>query len=263
MEPNAAPVSTLAAPPTAPAWSVPVTYAIATRWEEFANGEHRQTLITKQMQVRRRPLAQGQAVWLHTTAPQLSRKDAVQPIEQLALRAAALYEHIIVELTWDGQLIRLLNYPELRQAWATLKADLLAEAAAEDQLTRKLVELLEKQVAQEDKVLYSLRHDYMYQALTQAIGQADRATRSADTGSREFPEFFPHSSLWFTEAHAPVAVEQQGVRYALRGVLNQTKTNVPAIHQLMRAALGLPATPAGEAAEPAPHFGYEATYAVE
>jgi len=66
--------------------------------------------------VHRRPLAQGQAVWLYTTAPQLSHKDEVQPLEQLALRAAALYEHIIVELTPTGQLARLLNYPALQQA---------------------------------------------------------------------------------------------------------------------------------------------------
>ncbi|RZK95886.1 MAG: hypothetical protein EOO62_29720 [Hymenobacter sp.] len=267
METNAAPVATptFSAPasPPEPAWSPPVRYELTTRWEEFANEEHRQTLLTKQVQVRLRPLARGRALWLHTTAPQLSRKDTVQLLEQLALQAAALYEHIIVELTPDGQLVRLLNYPELCQAWATLKAALLAEAAAEDQLTRKLVELLEKQVTQEEKVLYSLRHDYMYQALAQAVSLAHGVARSAEGVSREFSEFFPHSSLWFAEANATVAVEQLNVRFALRGVLDQAKTDVPAIQQLMRAALGLPAAAAGDAAGPAPHFGYEATYAVE
>jgi hypothetical protein len=259
MEPTVASVATLASLPVAslpePAWSPPITYTATTRWEEFANEEYQQTLLTKRVQVRRRPLAAGQAVWLHSTEPQLSHKDAVQPLEQLALRAAALYEHIVVELSPTGQLIRLLNYPALQQAWAALKTTLLVEAAAEDQLTRKMVELLEQQVAKEENVLYSLRHDYMYQALAEAISPA----RPADgLGQREFAQFFPHLNLWFTEAAATDTREQAGVRFALRGALDEAKTDVAAIHELMRAALGLPAV-----AEPAPHFGYEATYVVE
>ena len=41
-------------------------------------------------------------------------------------------------------------------------------------------------------------------------------------------------------------------------MLDELKTDVTAIHQPMREALALPA-----AAGSAPHFGYEATYAVE
>lgn len=245
------------------AWSVPARYQVVTRWEEFAREEYRQTLITKQVQVRLRPSEVGRAAWLHTTEPLLSRKDAIQPVEQLALRVAALYEHVVVGLAPDGRLTHLLNYSQLCQTWGALKAKLLDEADAEDQLTRKLVELVEKEVAHEDKMLNSLRHDYMYQVLGQVLSTGRAAARNAGATSREFSNFFPHVSLWFTENKEAVSAEDQQLRFALRGGLDATRTNVATIHQLMLTALALPdAPPTAATTAPVPHFGYEAEYVV-
>lgn len=271
MEAYAAPVSTPSplglhhsgALPVA-AWSAPVGYQVDTRWEEFMHEEHRQTVITKQVQLRVQPLGAGWAVWLHTTEPMLRRKDAIQPVEQLALRVAALYEHVVVGVTPDGRLAQLLNYAQLCETWDSVKNNLLAEAADEDQLTRKLVDLVEKQVAHEENVLHSLQHDYMYQVLGQVLGTSSAGARGAGHASREFSNFFPHISLWFKESKETAVTEQQPLRFTLRGVLDEDQTNVAAIQQLMLTALALPSTaPELASTVPAPHFGYEANYTVD
>lgn len=242
-------------------WLPPARFQVYARWEEFAQDKLQETLITKQVQVRLRRTGAGQAAWLHTTEPQLRRTDAIQPVEQLALRVAALYEHVVLGVASNGGLTHLLNYPQLCQTWDALKATLLAEAAAEDQLTRKLVELVEKEVAHEEKMLHSLRHDYLYQVLGQVLSTAGTGPRNAGAASREFSNFFPHLNLWFREETEAFPAEGQQRRFALRGVLDEAQTDVGAIHRLMRKALALPdATPAAVPTAPVPHFGYEADY---
>lgn len=243
----------------------PGTYLVTVQWEEYSKGENRQSLLTKHVHISLDELGEKRRVFLRTSSPRLSRKEGVQPVEQLALRVASLYEHVVVDLAPDGQLQRLVNYPQVRQTWEELKPALLFEAAAEDELTRKLVTLVDEQVAHEDRVLYSLRHDYIYQALLQPLEAAGTFGLQASS-AREFPNFFPNANLWFAVTKKQTVADERELVVSLQGTLDAGKTNVTIIHQHMRAALAAgdtAATPTAELVETQLHFGYEATYVTE
>lgn len=195
----------------------------------------------------------------------LVQKEEPEHLQRLALRLAALYAEIEAELTPEGELRGLLNYSELLLTWATLREELLADSSPDDAITRKLIELFDAQLEQPEKVLHSLRHDYLYQALAASLRAPELVGASPTPSRREFSQFFPMLPLYFNETRQLVATDTQGAHYALRGTPDTQRIDTAAVRQAIHSAQATTSaaapTPPDAPEEPL-HFGYEAEYAL-
>lgn len=230
-------------------------YEATVEWEQYVAGRRQKSQLKRQMRMAVGSSETGRLVSIQLLDPVLSQPEALQPLEQLGLRLATLFEQLRLAVGPEGQIQQVLNYVHLTQVWAQLRARLLGSAPPDDQLTATLVQLLDKQMMREENIRHSLLHDYLYHTITDAL----RDGALAGPTTREFPHFFPNLSLYFTEVR-PTAPGGEGPPGILvRGTVDGSRTELAAIGQLMRAALeaagGPPPDPSLQ-----PHFGYEAQY---
>ncbi|WP_139921682.1 hypothetical protein [Hymenobacter sp. DG01] len=242
------------------------TYEVLIQWEEFLDGELRTTHITKQLQVLLTPRGAGRVIFFRASQPALVQKEEPEHMQRMALQLSALYAEIEAELSPNGELSSLLNHAELVLTWANLREELIANSSPDDAVTHKLIALFDAQMEQPDKVLYSLRHDYMYQALAMSLRASEQFNSPPIQVQREFSQFFPKLDLRFHETRQLVAAEADGIHYTLRGSPDTQSIDTAAVRQAMHNALTTnPAaapTPAGAPEEPL-HLGYEAAYSLD
>lgn len=218
--------------------SAAAEYRAVQKWKTFLAGKQQLLTVTKQLGLGIRAWGDRYELHFATTAPQLIRQDDLQPLEQLALRLAALYESVVVEASPTGQFLAVLNHEQLLSTWQTLRSGLLATTTDDDALTVFLVEFLDRQLPDPANVLQSLRQDYVYQTLVHDIYAQPLMAGCAEGRIREFPRFFPQQSLHFFEHCTEIERTVAGrVQLSFRGVLDVARTDVAGIGQVMAAAL--------------------------
>lgn len=270
MEPYAAFPSAL---PVSPAGVLPLAlrpaaavYQATAVWEAYANGDYHRSTIRKQVVLQVRAAGRpGYELDFRTNPPVLTTAQDLQPLEQVAVRLAALYERLVVQAAPSGEFVALLNHEALLHTWAGMAQALRAATTDDDDVTNTLLAFMDAQLQHPDRVLLSLQHDYLYQTLLPNFYNQPLASRDAPARSRRFTSFFDQVPLWFWE-HVRVqpaeTPEQLTVR--LQGTLDAQKTDTAAVQALMVKALELAPSPAGApplpTPLPAPHFAYEATY---
>ena len=237
-------------------------YAATLSWEAYAGGDYQLTTIGKEVTLTVQPSGAGLAVEFTTSQPTLTQNHDPEPLQEMALRLAALYKRVRVQAAPTGELLALLNHEELLHTSRPLLADMRAATLADDQLTPALLNFAERQLHSADRVLSSLQQDYLYQALLPDFYSQPLDNLAAQPRPRQFVNFFDKTPLWFAEQATvqPGAATGQ-LLVQLQGTLDRQKTDVAAVQAHLAAALQL-AAPSGAAPAPlpAPHFHYEATY---
>lgn len=243
-------------------------YEARITWEAYANGEYQRTTISKEITLRVAATAAGFAFAMHTSPPTLTKPEDLEPLENMALRLASLYEHVEVQAAPTGEVTGLLNYEALRQTWTQLAQSLRAATVAHEEVSEAILGFLDRQLQNPAQVLASLRHDYLYQVLLPGCYEQPLGEPTALPQLRQFANFFDKTSLWFTETTTVQAAAEPG-HFVLRrhGPLDAQRTDVAAVVRLIDQALCLASPPVGTAPLPAilpaPHFHYEATYVLE
>lgn len=246
-----------------------VVYEAELTWETYIDGQYQCSTTRRQVSLLGGATATGCALEIGSSAPTLTKATGdLGALEELALRLAALYERVVVQVTPTGEPVALLNHEELRQTWERLAQDLRASTTDEDEVTKSILDFMGRQLQSPESFLRSLQHDYLYQALLPGFYQQPLGGPTAPGRSRQFSNFFDKQSLWFLEC-VEVLPEQTPGQLTLRlhGPLDLQKTDVAAIEKLMTNDLRL-AQPSNEAPStsegiPTLHFAYEATYVVE
>lgn len=242
-------------------------YALTSYWEERrASAAPQRTLLTKTLTLGWEAQPAGQAlVDYRAEAPRL-RKPDLSAYERTLLVLADLYQHLVLRASPAGQLVAILNQEELRQTWATARAELTRRSGGgEDEFTQLLVAGVEAQLAQPTAVLASLRFDYAFGLLFANLYQQRFESGWRYGQAQCFAHFLPDTDLWFAERLEVGAPAGPG-RAALRvsGLLDAARTDLAAVAQQVDAALALAASPAGPPAPPtdpaALRGTYEATY---
>ena len=245
--------STLRLPPR----EATADYAAILEWELFARGEYQLSTIGKAVSLHVQPQEQGgYAVDFRLGTPTLARPEDQEPLQELALRLAALYAWVAVHASTTGEVTALRNHEAIQLAWAQLSQQVQATMAEGDQVTSSILAHLGQQVQSPASFLQSLSYDYLYQALLPNLYHQPLAGPAAQMRSRQFASFFDNTTLWFSERTTLLPEAPAGqVRLRLEGALDTQKTDVAAVRGHIAQALGL-----APEALPAPHFHYEATY---
>lgn len=235
-------------------------YAATLSWEAYAGGDYQLTTIGREVTLTVQPSGAGLAVEFAAGPPTLTKNQDPEPLEEFALRLAALYKRVRVQVAPTGELLALLNHEELLQNSRPLLAELRAATLADDQVTPALLDFAERQLRSPDSILGSLQQDYLYQTLLP--GFYNRPLDNQTARPRQFVNFFDKTPLWFAEQATVLPDPATGqLRVRLHGALDRQQTNLAAVQAHLAAALQL-AAPSGAAPEalPTPHFHYEATY---
>lgn len=243
--------------------AVAVPYRAAITWETYANGDYQFSTIQKDVALRAQPQEAGYALDFYSGAPQLKKSGDLGALDALALRLAALYEHVAVQATAAGDFVALLNHRALLQTWDRLAQAIEAETHETDVLTINILIAISKQLFRPADFLQALQYDYLYPALLPLRYYPPAG--AARPVLRQFANFFDKTALWFSEQAVVEPTDNpEQLTLALRGTLDAQQTDVPAVQQLIATALRQAVPPAGTAALPAqlpaPHFCYEATY---
>jgi hypothetical protein len=252
-----------------PRHPVVAAYEATVVWEAYANGDYQCSTIQKHVVVQAQPLAgQGHEISFRTQPPVLTKPQDLQPLEQIAVRLAALYERVVVQAAPTGAFVALLNHKELQQTWAGFEQELRDSTTDDDQVTKTLLAFVRGQLQTPEQFLQSLQHDYLYQALLPTIYQQGGASAAPLVKKRVFSNFFDKTPLVFSEEITVQPAEQpEQLMLAIRGTIDKQSTPMPAVAALISKALQLAPAPSGAPALPAvlpePHFGYEATYVLD
>lgn len=245
-----------------------LVYDVTLTWETFANGEYQCSTIHKTICLRVQPNPAGYVVDFQTLAPTLTKPEDLESLEEVALRLAALYERVLVQVTPTGEVVGLLNHGALLQTWQRIAQDLRAATTDEDQVTETLLGYLEQQLQSPAHFLNSLRHDYVYQTLLPDFYQLPGTKHPTPKPVRRFSNFFDKTALCFSE-HRQLLPNDDPARTILflSGRLDEQRTDLPAVRCQIEKALGMARAPAGTPPQPpeapAPQFHYAATYVLE
>lgn len=241
----------------------PTHYRVVSNWENYVNGAYQRSTIEKNLSLWVQQNEAGYAFEFQTTATRLATLRDPEPLEEMALRLAALYNRVVVQADPAGQLVALLNQEEIGATWEQLAAEIRASTLATDALTHTVLTFLGRQVQSSSRFLQSLRHDYLYQTLV--LGCCGPPLPAAPARQRVFAQFFEGVPLCFAE-HTSLLPTLEGAlpTMQLHGPLDEQKTDLPALKVLLEAALRQeqPARAAQQLPQqlPAPHFHYQATY---
>jgi hypothetical protein len=245
-------------PPT-----VAVPYQVTITWENYAHGNYQVSTIEKEVTLQVQSQEMGYALDFHSGPPRLKKSGDLAPLDRLALRLAALYEHVAVQASATGELVALLNHRALLKTWDRLAQEIEAETPEEDVLTINILVAISKQLFRPADFVQALQYDYLYQhALPLRYYQPAEA---ASPTLRQFANFFDKTPLWFAEQAAVAPGDNAAqLTLTLRGTLDAQKTDVAAVSRLIASELRQAVPPAGTPplphALPAPHFSYQATY---
>ena len=215
-----------------------VAYAVAATWEEYVNGAYKTSTVQKQVSLGVRTGAEGYEVEIRTAPPAVAKQGDLEPLEQLALRLAALYERVVVDVSPTGELRDVLNHAQLLQTWETLRTSLRESTTDDDVIIPKLVAAVDRQLADKANVRRSLRHDYVYETLVKNIYDVALAPGRLYARSRGFSRFFADVDLCFAEQLEVAPAEAAGhVRLTCTGKIDAQQTDVPAVHRAIESLL--------------------------
>jgi hypothetical protein len=249
--------------PTVPPLAA-VRYEVAATWEEFVRGANQATTVTRQVEVLLRRGAHYYEVSFTTLAPTIAKRGNLEPLAEVALRLAGLYQQLLLKCSLTGQPLELLNHEDVLRRWQALREDLRSLSPAPDPAIDYLIKFCDQQLQSPASVLQSLQFDYFYQTLLASwVGGAGPLATE-----RTFPQFFPAAGLTFRQqARWQPATTAGLLSCTSTGTLDEQHTDLVALRQQVAAALaGEPAAaPAGPRAggQPALLAGYQATHLVE
>lgn len=121
-------------------------YEATITWEMYANGEYQRTSISKEITLRVAANAAGFAFAIHTSSPTLTKPEDLEPLENMALHLASLYERIVVQTALSGEVTGLLNYEALCQTWVQLAQRLRAATVAHEEVSEAILGFLDRQL---------------------------------------------------------------------------------------------------------------------
>jgi len=175
---------------------------------------------------------------LLTTTQSTFQKPDPTALEKTLLLLATLYQHLELDVSPAGSLLALHNQAQVRQTWPQVQAELVHRSGGEDSVTQRLLAGVDQQLQHPAQLLASLRFDYALGFLWPNFYQQrfEREYRYGQT--RCFPLFFPDTDCWFSErlevGEPPTAGQ---VKLLLRGALDATRTDLPAVARQVDATL--------------------------
>ena len=242
-------------------------YVFSSYWEERpAGGATQRTGIEKCFRLNTVPHPTGLVLDYTVTAPPVLRKPDLSALERAVLLLADLYQHLELRLGANGQVLAVLNHPEVQQTWKRVQAELLNRAGGADAVTAQLLAGVAEQLAQPAGLLTSLRYDYLFAFLLKDIYQQRFEGELRYGQAQVLPRFFADADLWYWERLALMPAPAPGrVGLHLSGELDRARTDVLAVVQHLRDAHeALTGVPAAASAHPADlRLAYEATYEVD
>lgn len=242
-------------------------YVFSSYWEEQpAGGATQRTGIEKCFRLSAVPHPTGLMLDYTVTAPPVLRKPDLSALERAVLLLGNLYQHLKLQLGPNGQVLAVLNHPEVEQTWGRIRAELLDRAGGEDAVTAQLLAGVAEQLAQPTGLLASLRYDYLFAFLLKDIYQQRFEGELRYGQALVLPRFFADADLWCWERLALTPAPAPGrVGLHMSGELDRVRTDVPAVVQhLQDAHEALTGASAVAPAHPADlRLTYEATYEVD
>lgn len=242
------------------------TYELSSFWEEqLPNGAVQRTSLAKTFRLSTIRRSTDLILSYVATAPPVLRKPDPTALEKAVLLLADLYQHLELQVALDGQLLAVLNQPEIEQTWERVRGELVARSGGEDVVTQLLLSGIEAQLQQPDSLLVSLRYDYLFEFLLKNIYRQRFESHWRYGQAQVLPGFFAGVDLWCWE-RLELVLPSASDRVALRlsGVLDRDRTDVAAVTEQMLAAVAAGGQPTSSSANPADlRFAYNATYEVD
>jgi|GEM_PF-6924067 len=236
-----------------------VRYAVTARWGESCRGRYTHNATHRQLAVTVAPLAEALAVTVAWVAPPVLDKTQPVPFDAVTLRLAELYRRVVVRASPSGQLLELLNQPEIAHTWAAVRQQLCAERE-HDAVATGLCEALDDRVRDGAALLRTLPADYFFPLFFKNVyGQAfDHNHAYAQPVG--FSHFFADVPLAFVETMTYPPTDDLTDTATLRfaGVVDESFTNRPAIAQAVAERLETGASVTGDDLR----FAYTATHRV-
>lgn len=254
--------------PAIPPFTLPieaVPYKVVATWEEYVRGTNQTTTITRQVAMRMRRQLDYYEVWFTTQAPFIAKKGNLEPLEEVALQLAGLYEQVVIKCSLTGRMQELLNHDALLARWQVIRQHLYRVNPSPDPVMTYLIGFCEQQLQNPADVLNSLRFDYVYQTLLDSWTTAAGNGRWVAPPEREFPQFFPTAGLQFNEQTSwePAPTYGSLVR-AIRGALDAQQTDMVAVREYLEASLAKGSVSVSKgSAQGMPHIDYQATHLVD
>ena len=150
-----------------------------------------------------------------------------------------------MRVTYQGQVVALLNQPAIAATWQGLQAELRAWLGADSALLAAVAPGINQQVGTSGRLLTSLRYDYFYALLLRTPGP-----------ERAYPEFVDATSLYFVEQETLALAPAPGQWSRLAaGRLDEARTDRAAVARQLDAAL----VRQGHTASPTPATGLRFT----
>jgi hypothetical protein len=219
-----------------------VAYHALVRHEEGIAGSYTRTAIAKTLHVEMTPEADGFRLRL-TTAPPVLHPAGRNSFDAMSGLLASLYHELELRLSPAGELLALLNQPEIRRAWAGVKDHLSRQyAAPDDPLVAGLLTSVERRVRDPAVLFRSLRYDYLYAGLLPGFYAATYETGFAYDAPRHFPLFFAQADLRFVETLTLRSAAPGLVRLRLTGCPDHHPGQLDAIRREIQGRLP-PAAP--------------------
>lgn len=216
-------------------------YSVHSGWADFGTGTAGRTRLARTVGLRGVPDGRGWHLALRTQDSRLTKASST-PFDDIAQRLTGLYAELLLEAAPTGELLGLLNAPDIRQHWARIRQELLDHHPAAGELLAGLVADVDRQLAQPEGVWPSLPYNYFYAALLGSFYQQPFEANSRYARPRVFPQFFDGLDLHFTETLrlAPDQDDPAQALLLLHGVLDPQATAVAAVAERIRVALGSP-----------------------
>jgi hypothetical protein len=128
-------------------------YAAILNWESYVNGDYQLSTIKKEVVVRVQPSGIGLAVAFEMSPPTLAKPTDPEPLAALALRLAALYARVLVQVAPTGKVTALLDHAELLHTGKRLLLEMRDSVHEDDQITPVLLDFAERQLQSPASVL--------------------------------------------------------------------------------------------------------------
>lgn len=221
-----------------------VRYEVVSTWAENQADQATRTTIVKTLTVGFSRTATGFRVTLDTDPPRLLQPNP-PPLAETARLLAGLYRRLEFDAAPTGQLRHLLNLPALHATWTEIKAALTARYSQADALTARLIAATESQLRHPEAIFASLRHDYSYQLLFNALPGQRYDTAFTYARDQRLSQFLAGADLCFREVLELLPAEPPAPRATLRGrgTLDATHTPLASLATRLQARLGPDAPP--------------------
>lgn len=194
-----------------------------SHWTETCKGEEKKTEFSKDLLLnfKKQNLFYELAVTTQKADLNKDREDWLQ-MEAIAHIMSQIYKSIVLKISFEGELLDLLNPTEVQYHWEIAKKQLLKRNGnhPDDKITQFIIETINEEVKDRKRILHSLQYDYLYAFLLKGIRDKLYKDGYISDSTATYPYFFtyPAEKIAFTERLTGVRREGLLVHYETTAV---------------------------------------------